>query len=48
MALLVCVGVDEEGFREVPAVEVQARRRGGLTPRPPARAIDREPKECAW
>jgi putative transposase len=28
MALLVCVGVDEEGFREVSAVEVTGKEKG--------------------
>jgi transposase-like protein len=30
MALLVCVGVDEEGFREVPAVEVAGSEKGAV------------------
>jgi putative transposase len=31
MALLACVGVDEEGFREVLAVEVAATEKGGAS-----------------
>src|SRR3954462_4064411 len=48
MALLVCVGVDEEGFREVLAVGWQARRRARLTPLCYGGLWTGVSRECAW
>jgi putative transposase len=35
LALLACVGVDEEGFREILAVEEVAGKEKGVAPTPP-------------
>lgn len=49
MALLACVGVDEEGFREVLAVEVAGSEKGAAYASMLRGLIDRGLKEgCAW
>jgi putative transposase len=48
MALLVAVGVDEEGFREVLAVEVAGSERGAPTLRCCGASSIEASRECLW
>jgi putative transposase len=48
MALLVCVGVDEEGFREVLAVEVAGSEKGAAYASLLRGLVDRGLRGCVW
>ena len=48
MALLACVGVEEEGFREMLAIEVAGTEKGAAYASLLRGLIDRAFRECAW
>jgi putative transposase len=48
MALLVCVWVDEEGFREVVAVEVAGSEKGAAYASLLRGLIDQAFQQCVW